>query len=102
MSCLACSKTTQPQKYECHFSVIGGHGQIFVLEDIESGEMTRPDEIQMCSSYLGVFGHKINCPDNSQVIFHYSDSLTFLAVPEDGYKVNEWRNNGNIRKIPSA
>ena len=66
---------------------------------MESSEIAERDNVYDCSSYLGVIKHKINCPDNSRVVLHYSsDSLTFVAVPEEGYEVNEWRNNGNIVK----
>ena len=70
--CLGILSACKDYGYDYHFSVIGENGTI-------SAEWTNGDK-----SPLEVIGGKGR------------HSVVFIATPDDGYKVKEWRLNGEI------
>lgn len=74
--------------YEFHFCVEGGNGEIQVDPSFDI-------PIHLCKEW----GCGLNCNEDSHIVSLIggkkgSRELTFIAVPNDGYKVKEWIFNG--------
>ena len=79
--------------YGCcfHFYVEGGNGSI-TTDSEDLNEYARPcNDDSLCE----------DCPENSYLITllcgkQGSHEVTFIAIPDDGYQVKEWRFNGQV------
>ena len=80
--------------YYFHYRVDGGNGEI---------EIEKTTGFQPAKSLCNESWCELNCPENS---FYFqsmgnkkgSRTLTFIAIPAEGYKVKEWCYNGEIVK----
>ena len=78
--------------YSFHYDVVGGNGTIEVNDDVSHNRIHLCQETGMC---------ELGCTNSSRVIMFLggrrgSVKLTFIAIPDDGYRVKEWRFNGQI------
>lgn len=81
--------------YEFHFAVINGNGHLSVTHptiDIDNLE------IELCSN--AHFG-ELKCPESSHVFYilggqDNSFEFTFIAEPDEGYRVKNWLFNSEI------
>ena len=78
--------------YYFHYRVDGGNGEI---------EIEKTAGFQPVKSLCNESWCELNCPENS---FFFSSrgnkkgtlTLTFIAIPDEGYKVKEWCYNGEV------
>ena len=78
--------------YSFHYRVDGGNGEI----EIEKAAGFQPSKYLCKESWC-----ELDCPEDSYYIRmggnkRGSSRLTFIAIPKEGYQVQEWRCNGEL------
>ena len=78
--------------YNFHFWVEGGNGEIVVSDSLHPAIRPCAGENSWC---------ELGCPENSQMVCRHggkrgTSTLSFTAIPDEGYQVKEWLFNGEV------